>query len=369
MPDDTTFGPRSGYRESFAAIREQNARGFGYDTSPISKGVPCISTINSKYSNTETPQPAQNLEKSCIEGDSTFRPLKDVLAEPVKPQNWLIDELFPAGSFSAITGRPKSGKSTLARNIAHGVATNTPVLGRDVLNPGPVLYAAFEGRSRPINDHFRAMGTNGPVFIHHDMPPSNPLEWLGREIETRGAVLVVLDTLVRLGVIVDDNSNSEVSRVLTPYIHLANQTGCTLLSIHHDGKQSNPNGDGMMGATAFFGSVDIALKITRNGHARSVSSIVREGEDMEKTDLIFDPERQWIDLGQTRHEALTNNARQAVLDQMGDAPSPLTQSEIAGLSKLNRTQAVSAINRLVADGVLIRKGTGRKGDPFRFNLA
>jgi Mrp family chromosome partitioning ATPase len=56
--------------------------------------------------------------------------ISELLGEPDEPENWLVDGLLPTGGLSVLVGKPKAGKSTLARALAVAVARGEPWLGR-----------------------------------------------------------------------------------------------------------------------------------------------------------------------------------------------------------------------------------------------
>jgi hypothetical protein len=52
----------------------------------------------------------------------TLTKLSDLLDEPDEQTEWLVENVLPAGGFSLLAGKPKAGKSTLARNLAAQIA-------------------------------------------------------------------------------------------------------------------------------------------------------------------------------------------------------------------------------------------------------
>ena len=62
----------------------------------------------------------------------------------------LVDRLLPDHSLCLLTGKPKTGKSFLALDIADRISSGVPVFGELTVNrPGPVLYLAMEKAWRP----------------------------------------------------------------------------------------------------------------------------------------------------------------------------------------------------------------------------
>ena len=55
------------------------------------------------------------------ENRNAFTPLDELLGEPVPDVDWIVEGLLPAGGTALIVGPPKSGKSTLGRNIVAAI--------------------------------------------------------------------------------------------------------------------------------------------------------------------------------------------------------------------------------------------------------
>jgi KaiC/GvpD/RAD55 family RecA-like ATPase len=94
--------------------------------------------------------------RHCSEADSTggFDPESFVSAtklvkEPEERVDWLVGGLLPAGGLSLVIAKPKVGKSTFARHVAHAVARGDPFLGRRTRRGG-VLYISVEERRRDV---------------------------------------------------------------------------------------------------------------------------------------------------------------------------------------------------------------------------
>jgi hypothetical protein len=96
-------------------------------------------------------------------------PVAELLAEPVEETPWLVEGLLPQGGLSILAGKPKAGKSTLARCVTLAVARGNPVLGR-VTNAGPVVYLGLEDKRGEIREHFRTMGAGSEGLHVHTGP-------------------------------------------------------------------------------------------------------------------------------------------------------------------------------------------------------
>jgi len=120
----------------------------------LAKALPVITDISQV-------QPPEWIEPAAIRLTTTFDPLPeeeppilvprqllnieswdDIEDEPVE---WLIKDLLPRRSLVALYGPPGSFKSFVALSIAEAIATGNEWMGREVETPGAVLYICGEG--------------------------------------------------------------------------------------------------------------------------------------------------------------------------------------------------------------------------------
>jgi hypothetical protein len=152
--------------------------------------------------------------------------LSDLLAEPDDAIEWIIEDRFSYGSVNLLAGKPKAGKSTLARYLAFCVATGTPFLGYQTIS-GPVWYIVLEDKRSEVRRHFRNLGATGIEairFLFGNQPEL--LEKLTLLAERERPLVVVVDTLQRFIDAKDLNDYAEVTAKLTPIIALARSTRC-----------------------------------------------------------------------------------------------------------------------------------------------
>src|SRR5262245_14100822 len=69
--------------------------------------------------------------------------LARAMSAPRAQHQWIVQKLLRSSGLSLLAGKPKSGKSTLARQLAVSVARGVPFLGRPT-RVAPVLYVALE---------------------------------------------------------------------------------------------------------------------------------------------------------------------------------------------------------------------------------
>lgn len=81
---------------------------------------------------------------------------KELKQKHFEPISYVIDGLIPEG-VTLLVGKPKTGKSWLALDIAIAVATGGECLGHAVPRPGDVLYLALEDNERRLNSRLEKL--------------------------------------------------------------------------------------------------------------------------------------------------------------------------------------------------------------------
>ena len=299
--------------------------------------------------------------------DSGFRltPLADLLDEPPEAVEYTWDRTLPAGGLSILAAKPKVGKSTLARNLGMAVARGDDFLGR-ATSQGPVVYLALEEKRSEVQRHFATMGAvNEPIQIHVGSAPEEALPALEVAIKETGAVLAIVDPLLRMIRLRDANDYAEVTRALEPLLMLARETGCHILCVHHAGKANREGGDGILGSTALFGGVDTAIIMRRKEDRRTLESIQRYGDDIAEMVMGFDAETGIISDAGTVADMELKKASDAILDAIGEGA--MNQTEIRESVEGATKYVVTALHQLHTDGRLTRSGGGKRNDPFVYS--
>jgi hypothetical protein len=298
-----------------------------------------------------------------------LRPMQDLLSEPDEVTRWLVEERLPAGGISLLAGKPKSGKSTLARCLAFAVARGEPLLGFRTYQ-GKVFYLALEEKRAEVRSHFKALGATpeDPLFWFIAPSPQDGLAQLREAVERERPALIIIDPLLKLVRVKDANDYAVVLKALEPLLSLARDTGAHVLAVHHLGKGDRQGGDSILGSTAIFGTVDTALLLKRTEHYRALSSIQRYGEDLDDITLVLDPHSRMVTAGPSRQEMVESQAQTEILEMLKGKSAPAEEAEIHEAVEGRRGVKVRALRKLVETGKVIRSGEGKRGNPFRYTL-
>ena len=294
--------------------------------------------------------------------------LAELLDRPDDATEWLVEGILPAGGFSALTGKPKSGKSTAGRHLAHAIVTGERWLDRDTMT-GPVLYLALEEKVSEVRRHFMALRTprDAPLRICFHRTPGDAEALLAETVAAFNPILVIVDTLFRFQPVGDTSSYGDVLKALTPLHGLARESGAHVLVVHHERKTVGEGMDRVLGSTAISGTVDVMLSIERShaDNVRVISSVGRYGEDLPETVIELRPDGS-VRLAGDAGEIRQRRDRERVLDYLTTHPGA-TQDEIKDGSEMRWQAGRSALSALVKAGDVLRSGAGKAGNPYRYH--
>ena len=309
-------------------------------------------------------------ENTTPENDFRLVGIGELLSRPQAPPDYLVEGLLITGTVSCVVSKPKVGKSTFARGLCLAVARGEPFLGYSS-RQGLCIYLALEERNEEITADFRAMGANStdPIEVHAAAAPASAIQSLVDLVRKRRPALVVIDPLFRLAYIRDEKAYAEVYAALGPLVDLARETGRHILVTHHAGKspKSDPI-DSPLGSTAIGGAAATTIVLNRRGALRTVQTVTRIGPVLSETVLTFDSKTRLLSVGGTRAESDCQEIEKEIVEILkagGENSEPEIVDHVTGTNAVKR----KALRSLVKSGVVKRRGTGKKGDPYKYSYA
>lgn len=182
------------------------------------------------------------------------------------PVEWILPGVLEKESILAIAGPPGSGKSFLSTSLATTLATGLPWLDIDTWKPPHpcrVLYISPEG--------FRSnLGRIYENFTRHDLNVDDYDIGVSRstlsyakledfeEIITWEPDVIFIDTWARAIPGVEENSATQIGKVINDLDNLRAATGCSVVLVHHTAVDK-PR---MRGSSALKGAVDTEIIVT-----------------------------------------------------------------------------------------------------------
>lgn len=185
----------------------------------------------------------------------------------------LVDGVLYLDTLAQMYGPPGSLKSFAALDLAAHVGAGRPWNGRTT-RKGAVVYLYAEGagglkwRVRAWERH-QERRMDGVRFLPRPVQIASP-EWgvLTEVCRRLGAVLIIVDTQSRSMVGIDENSNTDVGRIIDRLERLRLETGACVQLIHHSGY----SGEHGRGASALPGALTTELRVKRDG--KGINSLV-----------------------------------------------------------------------------------------------
>ncbi|MEO1443657.1 MAG: AAA family ATPase [Chloroflexota bacterium] len=174
--------------------------------------------------------------------------------------------------FNVLIGESGVGKSFIALDIAGRIATKAAVVY--IAGEGLAGYAA---RWYAWKDYHHITDTTYLFFYKKALQVLDKveLETFIALIATHEPSLVIIDTLARSAVGVDENSAKEMGEFISACDHIRNSLNVAVLVVHHTGK----NGD-IRGSSSLYGAAD-SLMLARHddGFIRLINANDRKGKN------------------------------------------------------------------------------------------
>ncbi len=286
---------------------------------------------------------------------SRFYPEDEDEMEVEAPISWLIPDLLIAGTTAMLLGKTQSYKSYLALDMALSIASGIDYHGRPVVQ-GPVVYAGLEGM-RSIRGSRRRnwkLGRGVTGKIENFFTVRAPLFALPEEVQEFGEqvakrcakpALIVIDTLAKSALGLNIMDHADASRIVKMCESLAEGLGCTVLVLHHIGKDDSK---GAMGSAAFHAGFDTVMIARGDRVHRIVELTVEKHKDAPEPEdpLVF--QARSVD-GDIVFDATTTQRVQ----ELHRADDPLDPSKVgATLRRIGAVGAENAVSTHVLAGEL-----------------
>jgi len=285
----------------------------------------------------------------------------------LKPPEFLIDDIVPAGGFSVLFGPSGVGKSFLALDWALCVASGLPWYGQPVRS-GAVLYVAAEGRGGlgiRVRAWQRARQQSDVRRIRFLPDAVNLLDagQLAKATHTLAALpeppaLVVIDTMARSMIGGDENAARDVGLFIAAADTLCKRSGAARLIVHHTGK----NGEDERGSSALRGAADLMAALKPDGAGVRLECVkAKDSEPFEPWRLHLAPVADSCVLRLGSNEVVTSDAERQILEQLsaGFGSDPVASGVLQRSSGVAERSYYRALKALGDKGYVTRRQSGK----------
>ena len=311
LRDSKTWDSFKGDNTGYPAILK-DAYAFGWD------GNKKVATIE------------ESLNLEWLDGDS--------MSDSLKPTNYLIADILESDSHGMFAGDSMSFKTFIALRLAWSICTGSPFFDHQSYNTGKVLYVCGEGKNA-FAKRIKAIsivdgGFNNNLLVLNDfftMDDEESMTRLRVSITKHNPLLVIFDTFGSLVSNTDENSATDVGKVLKIRRETCSNGKTSSIIVHHYGKDSSR---GMRGSIAFKANCDFEYSSAR---VKDSMTTVFSCEKM-KDGEMFSPismEARKVDLG--------------IIGQDGNSETSLVLKQYEGTPLTSKqTLAYDAIRELVS---------------------
>jgi hypothetical protein len=280
---------------------------------------------------------------------------------------WIVPGIIPEGS-TLYAGKPKTGKSYMALDIALAVATGGKALGWEYTAKRDVLYLSLEDGERRLQKRIAALrecgGWPDNLYFCTDWPrldkggDSRLKKFLEDNPEVK---LLIIDTFAKIKPIKGSGKAQydQDYRAADAIKSLAHKMDISLIAIHHARKMPSEDDpfDAISGTTGLTGVFDtcMVLQKERTGGA----TLYVRGRDVEETELALhrEPSGGWTVLGDAASIAKTEE-RNAILGAM-ESGRVHTLKELADITLKKESNLNKLLSRLMDEGKVEKAGYGK----------
>lgn len=208
----------------------------------------------------------------------------------------LIARILPTRACTLLSAHPKAGKSTLAMTLCHSVALGTPLFGKYPTRRTNVLYwIPDDGNTERLGRAWRAVaGLDAPetMFFNterHELPTG--FGFLKAKIAEHKIGLVVVDTYTSIRSAAGFDFVRDQYNDMRQFGGLAEETGATIIVIHHSAKGSigDVNESAVIKAPAgsygMTAGPDLLWTVTKLEHSERLISL--SGRDTDDFAVVF----------------------------------------------------------------------------------
>ena len=222
------------------------------------------------------------IELPPTEKERIILSIGDLLKKEYREDNFIVNPMIVEEGINVITAKSGVGKSLLMLKMAQAIATGQPFLEKYETKKAKILIIDLEMSENLLIERAKYVvreDTEIDFYCNQSFTinENKDTDWLIEKIKKNGYKVVVIDTF-NTAHTKNENDNSEMRIVNQELLKIINETGCTIIFLHHEPKGEDYKGsDIARGATEIIAkaSSHISLKKTRG------TSVMINGELIE----------------------------------------------------------------------------------------
>lgn len=324
------------------------------------------------------PQKAEWLEeRSNVDPPPRIVEGSDILNAKYPEMKWAVEGVIPEGA-CLLAGRPKTGKSWLAMNIALAIAHGGVALGKIKVRQGSVLYLALEDNEHRIQKRLRQLLEAQQMAVPKGCqfatawpkPGRGGLDylaaWLDKHTDGR---LVIVDTMQRFrdAGSLQGNVYEEDYRAMSAIQQLAIGRSTAFVIITHTrkpiGRGTTDPLDEVQNSTGLTAAADAVLVIKRARLSREAKLFVT-GRDVEERELPLTVDAAhylWsiVEIDSNDPDAGCTAEQRRIREVLRNAPEAIAPTEVARILGRDANATAQLMQRMFKEGLIQRPCYGK----------
>ncbi len=295
---------------------------------------------------------------------------------PQPPIEWVVTELFSAGSVSLIVGEGGCGKTWALLDCAVSVALGQPWLEHAVQGVAVLIVDEESGPrrlARRLGDVLRghAAGPETPIayitLARFDLGKAEDIRALEAAIIEAHARLVIIDALADVMLGRDENTVKEVQPIFVALRGIAEAQQAAIVIIHHTNRAGR-----YRGSTAIKGAVDLLL-LVENDNAGLLTFKSDKARDVQSvhfsTQMHFLQERFYLTSATAAAPPPVFNKGELFVLRYLQQHGPAEISAITSAADTcSSGTARNAVYALASKGLTTRVDSGGQGQAASYDL-
>lgn len=301
--------------------------------------------------------------------------------EPQPPIEWIIHEVFTAGSVNLVVGEGGTKKTYSLLDAGLCVATGTPWLDKPVTQGAVLIIDEESGHRRMLRrvgacmrgHDIEDMAFSWVTLAQFNLTTQADIDEIDKLMEYTGARLVIIDALADVALGADENSVKDMQPLFLKLRGLAEKHNAAIVLIHHSNKAG-----GYRGSTAIKGAIDTLFMVDSKPRSPSIEFTAAKSRDIEEYTMAafaqFGKDEQGnetfrlyaaIPLEKQEHYS---KSEFYVLDYIKRTGNSSMSDIKANADRCTPNAARQAVYSLVQRGKLARINTGGTGDAAIYGL-
>lgn len=295
-------------------------------------------------------------------------PVGDLIRHAFWPEEWVVKQLIPQKSITAITGAPASFKSWITLEMAKSITRGTKFLDYYDVTQGTVLIVDKENHPRHVKERVKMLGLDQEkiyYFLQSDdffINRPKDFETILNRIEQVKADVVIFDSLVRIhsG---DENEAQHIAKVMNAFKKITYK-GPSVIFIHHNRKESGNahSGNSIRGSSDILAGIDCALQVIKvdKNTLKVKQTKLRQGEAIEALmiEIHVDKEKNLMEFkhgGINSQDKTENKIKDDILIFLGKEVGRSRHEIVEAFSKEYKVVNLDqAFKELEAEGKIIK---------------